>query len=176
MSPPLKDYFHYSNSERKGVIALLLILGIVFLYYLYIQFRPIEVDVSDAKFNVEIVKYTKRSYNPDSKNKYPQNKNSNDFSKNELFTFNPNEIGVEEWKQLGFSPKQAASIEKYKNAGATFKVKSDLKKLFMVDAKKYLELEPFINLPTPKTIKKNTKYYSKNTNTISASKIDFIGC
>jgi DNA uptake protein ComE-like DNA-binding protein len=61
--------------------------------------------------------------------------------------FDPNIIGIDEWIQLGFSEKQALSIEKYKNAGAEFKIKSDVKKLFMVDEQKYTELEPYIDLP-----------------------------
>jgi len=172
MSSPLKDYFHYSKSERIGAITLLLILGVVFLYYLYIQFRPVEVSTTENQFDVEIVKYKKGSntYNSNSKKgKYDKK------SKPTLFKFNPNEIDTEDWKKLGFSQKQAESIEKYKNAGATFKKKSDLKKLFMVDDSKYEELEPFIDLPETNNADNKEYPYSKETNIATPSNKIYFG-
>lgn len=66
----------------------------------------------------------------------------------EYFNFDPNTLDSAGWVKLGFSPKQSASIISYRNAGAKFKKPEDLKKLFVVDEEKYLELEPFIEVKT----------------------------
>lgn len=63
------------------------------------------------------------------------------------FSFDPNVLEHAGWVELGFSQKQAASIINYRNAGATFKVKRDVAKLFVVSDEKYKLLEPYIQLP-----------------------------
>lgn len=63
-----------------------------------------------------------------------------------LFNFDPNTLDSTGWVSLGFSPKQSHSILKYRNAGAKFRKPEDLKKLFMVDEAKYIELAPFITI------------------------------
>ena len=76
----------------------------------------------------------------------------NDFSVSETnydvsyFVFNPNTLDNAGWQRLGFSEKQVVSIRKYINAGGKFYKKSDLKKLYVIDEKKYTELEPYINI------------------------------
>jgi len=47
----------------------------------------------------------------------------------ELFKFDPNTLDSSGWVALGFSPKQAAAIIKYRNAGAEFRKPEDVKKL-----------------------------------------------
>jgi competence ComEA-like helix-hairpin-helix protein len=74
--------------------------------------------------------------------------------------------------QLGFSEKQATSIEKYKNAGAVFQIKSDVKKLFMVDEHKYAELEAYIDLPEENV--SNSGNYTKKYNDFDEDKNVFV--
>jgi DNA uptake protein ComE-like DNA-binding protein len=61
--------------------------------------------------------------------------------------FDPNLYDQEDWVATGLSEKQAKSILKYLNSGARLKVKSDLKKLYVVDDELYTLLEPKIDLP-----------------------------
>lgn len=61
--------------------------------------------------------------------------------------FNPNHYTREDWMELGYSEKQAQSVINYKKSGFEFKVKSDLKKLFIMDNQSYKELYPYIDLP-----------------------------
>ncbi|MBK9192337.1 MAG: helix-hairpin-helix domain-containing protein [Crocinitomicaceae bacterium] len=62
------------------------------------------------------------------------------------YSFNPNEIGKEEWIDLGFSPKQSDAIINYSQKFGPFIHKEDLKKVYVISEKKYLELEPYILL------------------------------
>jgi DNA uptake protein ComE-like DNA-binding protein len=61
--------------------------------------------------------------------------------------FNPNSYSLEEWMDVGLSEKQSKSILKYLKSGAQLKVKSDMKKLYVVDDELYSLLEPKIDLP-----------------------------
>ncbi len=62
--------------------------------------------------------------------------------------FNPNNYSENDWQRVGFSSKQAASILKYKNIlGGQFRSKEQLKKCYIISDEKYLEMEPYVDLP-----------------------------
>jgi len=80
-----------------------------------------------------------------------------DQNQDSLFAFDPNTIDIEEWKLLGFSQKQAESIEAYKEKGAFFKSKEDFKKVYVVNEYMYAKLEPYINIQSTKNSSNITK-------------------
>lgn len=130
-----RDWIHFSKRARRGVIVLLILYVAVAvsprLYYNYIYTPPnydikiSSIDLSDQG-NVGVL---------ESRYNQPQ----------ELF--DPNLYDQEDWVATGLSEKQAKSILKYLNSGARLKVKSDLKKLYVVDDELYTLLEPKIDLP-----------------------------
>lgn len=63
------------------------------------------------------------------------------------FRFNPNTVTVEELCLLGFSLKQAESIDRYRKKGGRFSRKSDFAKSYVVSDSVYSRLEPFIDIP-----------------------------
>lgn len=65
----------------------------------------------------------------------------------ESFRFNPNEVSVEDLQRLGFSQKQAQSIENYRRKGGRFRRKSDFAKSFVVSDSIYRRLETYIDIP-----------------------------
>lgn len=69
------------------------------------------------------------------------------YRKVESFRFNPNTATVEELCRLGFSPKQAQSIENYRAKGGRFNRKEDFAKSFVVSDSIYLRLQPYIDIP-----------------------------
>ena len=65
-----------------------------------------------------------------------------------LNEFDPNALTDNEWKNLGFSERQVATILKYKNVvGGKFTSKEQLKKCYSISEEKFAELEPYILLP-----------------------------
>lgn len=137
MLSPFKDFFHYSRSERRGAVFLLILIALLISWYFLRGYISQSEKTDFSQYKEDIAAFQNR----DDKESFAEN------NAIQYFLFNPNEIGSKEWMELGFSEKQSASIENYKNAGAIFKIKSDLKKLFMVDEQKYLALEPYIDLP-----------------------------
>lgn len=65
----------------------------------------------------------------------------------ESFRFNPNTVSVEDLVRLGFSPKQAESIENYRQKGGRFRRKEDFAKSFVVSDSVYKRLEHYIEIP-----------------------------
>ncbi len=64
----------------------------------------------------------------------------------ELFEFDPNTADSASFVMLGFSPKQAASILKYRRKGGIFRKREDFSKLYVVSDEKYRELEKYISI------------------------------
>lgn len=65
----------------------------------------------------------------------------------ETFEFNPNTVSVEELCRLGFTLKQAESIDNYRAKGGQFRRKEDFAKSYVVADSVYRRLEPYIRIP-----------------------------
>ncbi|MBQ9462415.1 MAG: helix-hairpin-helix domain-containing protein [Bacteroidales bacterium] len=65
----------------------------------------------------------------------------------ESFRFNPNTVSVEDLMRLGFSEKQAQSIDNYRTKGGRFRRASDFAKSYVVADSVFERLKPFIDIP-----------------------------
>lgn len=65
----------------------------------------------------------------------------------ESFPFDPNTISVEDLQRLGFSQKQAESIDAYRRKGGRFRRAEDFSRSYVVADSVYRRLEPYINIP-----------------------------
>jgi len=65
----------------------------------------------------------------------------------ESFPFNPNTVSVEDLKRLGFSEKQAKSIDHFRQKGGRFNRPADFAKSFVVADSVYERLAPYIEIP-----------------------------
>lgn len=87
-----------------------------------------------------------------------QNFNYKTFEKKKLNIrgkFNPDLYSKKDWKNLGFSEKQAAAILKYKNyLGGSFISKEKLKECFIINDEQFSQMSPYLILQTktPETL------------------------
>ena len=65
----------------------------------------------------------------------------------ESFRFNPNTVSVEDLMRLGFSRKQAQSIDSYRQKGGKFRRKDDFARSFVVADSVFERLAPYIDIP-----------------------------
>ena len=65
----------------------------------------------------------------------------------ESFRFDPNTVSIEDLCRLGFSQKQAESIDNYRKKGGRFRRKADFAKSYVVPDTIYRRLEPYIDIP-----------------------------
>lgn len=174
------DWLVFSKKARRGAYVFLFIfLALVFgrriWSELFVQ-QDFSVEYHNLKSNsadyYEVFEEnSKNSYN--SKNKKPQ------FSAPDSL-FNPNDYKKENWMKLGLSEKQAASIIKFKESGAVFRIKTDVQKLFVVNDELYALIQDKINLPDSlnaeqrKEVFKNYKPKPMDVNSISDKKLQYV--
>ena len=65
----------------------------------------------------------------------------------ESFLFDPNTVSVDELCRLGFTARQAESIDKYRRNGGRFRRKEDFRKSYVVSDSVFARLEPYIDIP-----------------------------
>ncbi len=65
----------------------------------------------------------------------------------ESFPFDPNTVSVDELCRLGFTPKQAQSIDNYRKKGGRYRRPEDFAKSFVVSDSVYMRLKPYITIP-----------------------------
>lgn len=139
-------YFRHHRAERNGALALLVIILIMIAssQAYFIWYKPPIKDTSEFLVFIDslesVENMSEASANVESEN-VPGEKSF------EPFLFNPNTIDDEKYSELGFSEKEIKTLRNYQKTGATFKIKSDFKKLYFVDNERYDKLEPYIDLP-----------------------------
>lgn len=174
------DWLVFAKKARRGAYVFLFIfLALVFgrriWSELFVQ-QDFSVEYHNLKSNsadyYEVFEEnSKNSYN--SKNKKPQ------FSAPDSL-FNPNDYKKENWIKLGLSEKQAASIIKFRESGAVFRIKADIQKLFVVSEELYALIQDKIDLPDSlskeqrKEVFKNYKPKPMGVNSIGAKKLQYV--
>jgi competence ComEA-like helix-hairpin-helix protein len=158
----LKEYFTFSKGERNAAIVLALLAVVLFIApRVYFYFYPVgnAFTLPDNKAVSDFIAEYKARTQKDSMEDAGDNMAYNPFDnvkdyrphKKEVipvayFDFDPNKIGEKEWQQLGFSEKQANTIEAYKAKGGKFYKPEDMKKLYVVNEEMYERLFPYIKI------------------------------
>lgn len=140
-----REYLSFHRSERRGVIILIVILASLILFNVYQRFFwRTDWEEMKLQYGAAVIEFRTRQDSISRKRKEAKSP----WLPTEInyFKFDPNTLDSAGWVSLGFSPKQAASIISYRNAGAVFRKPEDVKKLFVVDDEKYQALEPFIQI------------------------------
>jgi len=65
----------------------------------------------------------------------------------ESFRFDPNTASVDDLMRLGFTQRQAESIDNYRKKGGRFRRKSDFARSYVVEDSVYKRLENYIDIP-----------------------------
>ncbi len=125
-------------------LSTLILLLTVVLNVGYSTYVPDPFDVDESKLEYLVL-------NDESPEDHFENQNNNVV----ITDFDPNKIGIEDWINLGFSEKQAASIVKYRESYGPFKKKEDIKKLYVVSDEKFAELEGHIIIESTDKHQKN---------------------
>lgn len=141
-----KDWIHFSKRSRRGIFVLLglfiLIAVCPRLYYNYFA--------SGSRYDIQITDLSEDKESPQSKNK-----EENTYYTQPKESFDPNQYTIDEWMAVGLSEKQAQSILNYLNTGAQFRIKSDVRKMYVIDSVLYKILLPKIDLPSSDASDKN---------------------
>jgi competence protein ComEA len=150
-----RNYFGFTRGESRGFIILLFISFLLFSipqlysYYLNTKFQNFLAHQSYNSLdsiNFALIPIMPALGLPESRE---------DDLKHRLFSFNPNEVQLEELRALGMPSWLVSRIDRYRQSGGSFKVKSDLQRIYHFPDSLYQLLEPYILLPDE--LPKNTK-------------------
>ena len=140
----IKDYFSFNRRERNGKLALLGIIIILILYLSLSDYFVTTQKVDFTGFEKEVDEFLaaqQADIPTSSPSALIQARGE------ELFSFDPNNMSEEEWRQLGLKDWQIKAIEKYIAKAGNFYTKDDFKKLRVINDEQYQLLEPYILLP-----------------------------
>ncbi len=164
----LQAIYYYTRTERIGILVLCsLSIAILFVPRLFPLIRP-PVVYDFTNFEAQIAALQPSAPIPERVERFP---------------FDPNEIGLEAWQQLGVSEKVARTILKFRKKGGRFYGKEDLQKIYGLAPHMYDSLEPYIHISakSPKFAAAINKEGSSptlfpfNPNTVSGEELRRLG-
>lgn len=136
----IKDLFDMHRQERRGVLVLIGILLVLSAWVVWEQWLrpPFVPDLTEQRERIEAWVALQTVQQADS-------------TAVDLFPFDPNTIGREEWKRLGLTDRQIDGVERYQEKGGVFRTKRDLGRMYTIGEEQFAQLEPYILLPEKTT-------------------------
>jgi DNA uptake protein ComE-like DNA-binding protein len=147
----LKDWLDFSKGERRGILALCALLLLLLLappvYRACVRPKLTDSDISQLREYAnrlnEAAQAQFDALQESALEKKPQQRES------KIFRFDPNTISTDSLTLLGFSPKQAAAIARYRERGGRFRTAADFLKLGVVTEKQKKRLQSSIDITPP---------------------------
>jgi DNA uptake protein ComE-like DNA-binding protein len=143
-----KEYNTFTTGERKGLLLLaVIIIALLSLLTALKFYEPKLVADTQRLREATAIWDSLHSIQDSVRSQTTADGVTNLEPKTALFYFDPNIIPDSVWQQLGLSPKQVASVRTYMNKGGRFRIRSDVKKLYVVNDSLYQLWYPYILLP-----------------------------
>ena len=148
----VESYLTFSKKDRIGIFIIVVIIVIIYLLpRLFAKEESISF-IEDKELYAIVdtlnIKQTKE-YEKDNETGFQYETSiKNDFSKGELFQFDPNALPPEGWRKLGLNEKTIATISNYRNKGGKFYKSEDLKKIWGLPKAFYDRVEKYITIST----------------------------
>jgi competence protein ComEA len=165
----LSSWFGFNKQQRNGLLVLCTLILFLFIIRLNISafIHPEPIILADLS-TIKLPKQNSASLVSDSSS-----------GNNELFMFDPNTVTKEQLVKLGFKEKTANTFINYRNKGAHFTKKEDLKKVYGISGALYSKLEAYIligNLkPEEKTFAQQEPKNKKQIKVVELNSTDSIG-
>lgn len=159
----LRDYFTLTSRERRGALVLMLFLFAEVVLLFYLRTQPPPADPLLEEFSLPIDSFVTRAKAPEPP---PEPATIH------LHPFNPNTIGDEEWKAMGFTDRQVAVIRNYLNKGGVFRKKEDVAKMFVVSDEQYRCLESYITIPPTEPTPQTTTWPKRTPDLVELNSAD----
>lgn len=165
----LSAWFGFNRQQRNGLLVLCCLIFLLFILRLSISslIKPEPILLADFS-NVKLPQVNSSSALLDSTTE-----------ENNLFVFDPNTVTKDQLIKLGFKDKTANTFINYRNKGARFSKKEDVKKVYGVSEELYAKLEAYIlisqNTPIAKIGSQQEPGNKKQIKTIELNSVDSLG-
>jgi len=135
----MNEFFHFSLFERRGIGTLLVCL--VLLIWLPRRWSPSNRLPEEVIWQ-EVPPEQRSASAKEKRTAMPRKEDSL-----ALTIFDPNTVAYETLTDMGLPPSLARGWINYRGAGAHFRYREDLLRLYQMDSLLFAKLEPFIDLP-----------------------------
>lgn len=151
----LSSWFGFNRQQRNGVLVLCLVIVVLFIVRLSLHhlIQPKQLVIADFS----------QSKLPDENTSLVTGDTSKKESGNAMFIFDPNTVSKDQLVKLGFKEKTANTFINYRNKGAHFEKKEDVKKVYGVSEALYKKIEPFIFISKAETKVQDTESTAQTT-------------
>jgi len=155
MKAQIKKYLSATKKEWNAMVVLVVLIALVLVApYVYQLFRK-DSTINIKDFDKAVAQLSKAE---NKSGDVENNRGSDDKILHPvMFPFNPNNLTVQQWEQLGLSEHQANVIKHYEAKGGKFYGKEDVKKIYAITADDYKRLEPYIRMPEIEFVSKKIK-------------------
>ncbi|WP_437921598.1 helix-hairpin-helix domain-containing protein [Sphingobacterium sp. LRF_L2] len=138
-------FFEMTENERKGFLFSLILMSVVAIvpsiYRFFIRHNAVPAQLSWSENNID------RPTETDYPNAVAALKGTAAVERRE-FPFNPNNLPVERWRDLGFSDKQIRVIKNYEAKGGRFYSPKDVEKMYSISAAEFKRIAPYLRFDT----------------------------
>ncbi len=182
MQPPSNNPWYFTRKERMGILALLSIILILWLWPTLhtIWYKPKSALIpqpaldsalqafalSDSVNNKEYQPYKYQNHysnNNWSHKEYNSYKSNNTSVSRSLFNFDPNTLPAEGFKQLGLRDKTIQIILNYRSKGGRFKKAEDLQKIYGLSATDFEAIKSYVHIESTSKVDTAKTYHNTYT-------------
>ncbi len=163
MKNPLKDFLFFSRGERRGILALIIVIILVFLSGHIYSFLRNSAPLSDEEIRMQALAL--KEYDNFINSIQEQEKSTrNSLHYTETYKkrtvvlapFDPNRADSITLCRLGLPAWMAKNILRYRSKGGKFRKTEDFKKVYGLTEEQYRTLAPYIYFTTEDTIRQTT--------------------
>lgn len=159
----LQFFYGFNKQQRNGLVVLSCLIILLSSWRAYLK--------TSVASKVDTTYMEQINFAPNKVSSKP-----NKISKLELAAFNPNTVTFDKLVAMGIPERVCKTFVKYRNSGAKFKTKKDVKKVYGISEELYLQLEPYIiceqTFVNEKTFKKTSTNYSSASHYKQKEKIE----
>lgn len=141
----LQRHFGFHRRELNGISGLLFLIVVIWLipllYSMFYEPDSPRIEVLEADWkDVEIDRSEELGAQA-----------SKQETVAHYFKFDPNDLPIIKWQQLGLKERQIKNIKNFEAKGGRFRKKDDLLKIYTISQDDYKRLEPYITIKSVET-------------------------
>jgi competence ComEA-like helix-hairpin-helix protein len=151
------EYFQFSKQDRVAILAILFLVGLVFLLPGVTGKQKANQEKLDTSWitamkrlekGSPLTEWPNESYRDDNTQQYQYDRPTGHYTKTkgEVFYFDPNTLTAEGWQRLGLREKTIHTIQNYLSKGGKFRKPEDVQRIYGLFPDEYERIAPYIRI------------------------------
>jgi DNA uptake protein ComE-like DNA-binding protein len=160
MKNPFKAFFTCTSGERRGTLALIiLVLSVTGLELYYAVRQPEGRHYDDSDLLRELEALEKNAIQTgEIANDHAMVSHEEVFEETDLFFFDPNQVNKSELISLGLPAQLANRLINYRSKGGRFYCKEDLRKVYGMRKECYNRIAPYVRISSDVAIARKSDF------------------